>query len=205
MAGAAYLVTYFEIAPAEGAKAVAALRLYAGEARHADGNIGLLALRERDRPGRFAMIEGWRDQAALDAHMAAAKALADQLRPDLVSPFDSRQSIPLDIADRSLDAGPELQAAVFVLTHVDVLPTGKDTAVELVRALAAASRRQNGNLVLDVLQQANRANHMTLFEGWRDRAAYEAYIVADPTKDFRAKLTPLAGALYDERLYEPIL
>jgi hypothetical protein len=29
-------------------------------------------------------------------------------------------------------------------------------------------------------------------------------MVAAPTRDFRAKLTPLAGALYDERLYEVV-
>jgi quinol monooxygenase YgiN len=45
---------------------------------------------------------------------------------------------------------------------------------------------------------------MTLVEAWRDRTAFLSHVVAGPTKDFRAKLTPLAGALYDERLYEVI-
>jgi quinol monooxygenase YgiN len=93
---------------------------------------------------------------------------------------------------------------VYVLTHVDVPPQQKEQAIELVKALAAAGRKDEGNLWFDVLQQNDRPNHFTLFEGWRDRKAFDASIMAAHTKEFRQKLNPLEGALYDERLYEVV-
>jgi quinol monooxygenase YgiN len=203
-AGPVYVVTYFEADPAMVPRVASALRRAVAQARQTDGNTGFLALRERERPGRFAIVESWRDQTAHDAHAAAAKALADQLQPFLVSPLDSRPSVPLDVGGPPFNAGAGLRAVIVVLTHVDVLPAGKDQTIDLVKALAAASRKEDGNLFFNVLQQANRGNHMTLVEAWRDRTAFLSHVVAGPTKDFRAKLTPLAGALYDERLYEVI-
>ena len=73
-----------------------------------------------------------------------------------------------------------------------------------LKALAAAARKDDGNLWFDVLQQDGRPNHFTLFEGWRDRKAFDASITAAHTKEFRQKLNPLEGALYDERLYQAI-
>ena len=97
--------------------------------------------------------------------------------------------------------GPD---AVFVLTHVDVPPPQKDQTIELQKALATAARKDDGNLWFDVLQQNDRPNHFTLFEAWRDRKAFDASIAAAHTKEFRQKLNPLEGALYDERLYQPV-
>jgi len=203
-AGPVYVVTYFEADPTTVPRVVSTLRRAVAQARQSDGNTGFLALRERERPGRFAIVESWRDQAAHDAHAAAAKTLADQLQPYLVSPLDSRPSVPLDVGGGPFNSGAGLRAVIVVLTHVDVLPAGKDQTIDLVKALAAAARKEDGNLFFNVLQQANRGNHMTLVAAWRDRTAFLSYVVAGPTKDFRTKLTPLAGALYDERLYEVI-
>ncbi len=55
-----------------------------------------------------------------------------------------------------------------------------------------------GNLWLDVLQVDGHANHFTLVEGWRDHKAFDASLMAASTRDFRQKITPLEGALYDE-------
>jgi quinol monooxygenase YgiN len=88
-----------------------------------------------------------------------------------------------------------------VLTHVDVFPAGKDQTIDLLKQLAEASRKEAGNLRFDVLQQEGRANHLPLIEAWRDPPAQHAHAMAEHTRAFRAKLLPLQGALYDERLY----
>ena len=54
------------------------------------------------------------------------------------------------------------------------------------------------------LQQANRANHFTVFEKWRGMKAAEAHAMEDHTRAFREKLVPIAGALYDERFYKAL-
>ncbi len=47
-------------------------------------------------------------------------------------------------------------------------------------------------------------NHFHLIEAWAGRAAREAHALAEHTRQFRAKLVPFEGALYDERLYEAV-
>jgi quinol monooxygenase YgiN len=49
-----------------------------------------------------------------------------------------------------------------------------------------------------------RPNHFTLVEVWRDREAFDASVVEPHNKEFRQRLTPLEGALYDERLYQAV-
>jgi quinol monooxygenase YgiN len=160
-------------------------------------------LAEIGRPNRLAVLEAWRDKPAYDAHGAAPSTAAfrDKLNPLLISGTGARLLSGFSVAPPAAQPGPE---TVFVLTHVDVPPPQKDQAIELQKALAAAARKDDGNLWFDVLQQNDRPNHFTLYEGWRDRKAFDASIMAAHTKDFRKKLNPLEGALYDERLYQAV-
>jgi quinol monooxygenase YgiN len=41
-------------------------------------------------------------------------------------------------------------------------------------------------------------------EIWKSRAAIDAHIVAASTREFREKLGPMSGALYDERFYKSL-
>jgi quinol monooxygenase YgiN len=93
---------------------------------------------------------------------------------------------------------------VYVVTHVDVPPPRKDDCVALLRTLAAASRKETGNLRYDVVQQSNRPNHFTVIEVWRSRKDFDQHAAAAPARAFRDQLTPMSGALYDERLYRGI-
>jgi quinol monooxygenase YgiN len=199
---AVYVVTYFEVAPAASRKTVNLLRTFAATTRKEDGNAELTVLHEIGRTGRFAIIEAWRDKAAWDAHGAAMKALGDQLQPIFASPFDARQFGPLDIA--AAPAGGDSGDAIYVLTHVDVFPAGKDDVAALVKQLAQDSRKDAGAQRFDVVLQDGHPNHFHLIEAWSGRQAREAHALTDHTKQFRAKLVPFEGALYDERLYEVV-
>jgi quinol monooxygenase YgiN len=55
-----------------------------------------------------------------------------------------------------------------------------------------------------VQQQGNRPNHFTVVEIWADQKAYDAHVMAGHTRQFRDKLGPMSGALYDERLYKAL-
>lgn len=195
-----YVVSYVEVAPASAAKTAGILRRYAAASRTEAGNTGFVALREHQRPGRFAIVESWHDKAAYDAQAPMVKAVDDKLQPLLIAPIDRRTCLGLDIEPEATPA--TAKGVVYVLTHIDVIPLHKDTTVALIKALAAASRKEEGNLRFDALVQDNRSNHMFLVDAWRDRAARNAHITADATKEFRDKEAPFAGALYDERLYE---
>jgi quinol monooxygenase YgiN len=178
---------------------------YAAESRKADGNGGVLALREAARPVRFALVEIWRDKPAAEARGAALGALGEKLKSELTAPFDTRFNAGLDIAGLPLGTEPGAgNDSVYVLTHVDVFPAGKDQTVEMLKRLAADSRKEAGNLAFDVLQQEGRLNHLPLLEIWRDAAAHDAHVTAAHTRDFRARLVKLQGALYDERPYRAV-
>ena len=78
------------------------------------------------------------------------------------------------------------------------------TEIEIPAVDAAASRKDAGNKRFEALQQANRPNHFTVVEAWADRKAYESHVLADHTRQFRDKLGPMSGALYDERLFKAV-
>ena len=203
MQASVYVVTYLDVAPPGAAQAAALARQYAQASRKEPGNAAFDVFEEMGRPNRFAVLEAWRDKAAYDTHGAAASkaGFLDKLRPLLIGGTGVRVFGPLSVAAPSGESGTD---AVYVLTHVDVFPAGKDQAVELVKALAEAARKDPGNLWFDVLQQDGRPNHFTLYEGWRDQKAFEGSVMAAHTKEFRQKLNPLEGALYDERLYQVV-
>lgn len=197
----AYVVTYLEVGAPASRQAAALLRRMAAEGRRQAGNSGYEVLQDVCRPNRFAVVEAWRDRQALEAHQAAQPGDLARLQALLVSPPDRRPSTPLSVAPAA--AAPP-RGALYVLTHVDVVPPAKDQAMRLVEAFAADSRKDGGDLYFDVLDQASRPNHMTLVEAWRSDRAFTAHAMAAGTREFRRKLLPLQGALYDERLYRAL-
>jgi len=199
---AVYAVSYFDLVPADFDKAVELLRPFAAATRKEDGNVEFTLLDEVGRSGRMAIVEAWRDKAALDAHQAAVKALADKLQPLIAAPFDTRQFLPLSIAAPPTDA--KLGTAMWVLTHVDVFPAGKDEVAALVKSFVEDSRKDKGVQRFDALVWDGHPNHFHLIEAWTDHMAREAHAYAAHTETFRAKLVPFEGALYDERLYEVV-
>jgi quinol monooxygenase YgiN len=197
---AVYIVAYFEAAAPDAAKVAADVKQLAAASRKEAGNLTYDTFQEIGRPSRFAIFDGWRDMAAREAHRNATKTVAfrDKVGPLLVGPLEIREHTGFSMTGSpTLDGGD----AVYAITHVDVFPAGKDQAAALVTALAEANRKLPGNLWFEVLQVIGHPNHFTLVQGWRDRHAFDNSLMAASTREFRQKLTPLEGALYDERLY----
>lgn len=195
--GPFYAVSYFDVAPAASRKAIGVLRQYQTATRKADGNVELTVLHEVNRTGRFAVVEGWKDKAAFEANAPAQKALADKLQPAMLTPLDGRTYVPLAM-------GKPGNGTVYTVTHVDVFPQGKDDAAGLIKSLIVASQGDPGLERFDALVSDAHPNHFDLVTSWSDKKALEGHAESDHTKDFRAKVQPLEGAYYDERVYEPI-
>jgi quinol monooxygenase YgiN len=202
--GPVYGVTYFEALPAAANAVVATVKQFAAASRKKDGNAGYLALREAGRSTRFAVVEGWRDKPVAEAHWKSAADTAKQLQPQLAAPFDTRPSSGMLVAAAPPGTEAAMANAVVVVTHVDVPPPSKDECIGLLKQLTEMSRKDPGVLRFDVLQQDSRPNHFTVVEAWRDGKAQDAHIAAEHTREFRRKLTPLSGALFDERVYRAI-
>jgi quinol monooxygenase YgiN len=90
---------------------------------------------------------------------------------------------------------------IYVVTHVDIMPTYTADGTRLLREFGAESRRDQGAVRIEVLQEPSRSNHFTIVAVWENQAAFERHLAADHTKSFRGKLQPLLGSPFDERLH----
>jgi quinol monooxygenase YgiN len=201
--GTAYIVTYFEVNPIEKGKTVALMRQFAKASRKDAGNMRFEVLQRINQPDQFAILEAWKDKDAQAAHAAAGhtKQFRDKLAGYQRSAYDERPHTALDVGPVSGKVG---RYALYSITHVDIVPPQKDVGVGLTKDLAAAGRRASGNLRFEALVQNSRPNHMTVVEIWKSRRAMEAQSAMPGMKEYREKVSPMSGSLYDERLYKSL-
>jgi quinol monooxygenase YgiN len=199
-----YAVSYIDVAPANRGAASGLLRQLAIASRKDDGNTRFDILQRTAPANQFAIVSVWKDQKAYDAHLAAAhtKEFREKIKPYLISAIDDRVHNGLEIAGANTAVPP--RGAVVVVTHVDVPPPKKDDCIAALKALVTDSRKEAGSVRYDIFQQSSRPNHFSVVEIWKNQAAYDAHITSAHTKKFRDQLTPMTGALYDERLYRAI-
>lgn len=195
-----YLVTYVELMPNAAASGAALLRQYRDESRKQSGNLRFDVLAEIKRPNRVAVVEGWNNKSSLDAHdhSATTAQFSEQLKPIQDAPNDVRIDHALYVGRAK---GGNRAGEIYVVTHIDVIPPGKDACMAALKAMSTDTANDPGNIAYDVLQQDDHANHFTVVEEWADMKAADAHAIAAHTRTFRAKLIPIRGALYDERFY----
>jgi quinol monooxygenase YgiN len=200
---AVYVVSYIDVAPSARSASIALLRQLANAARKDDGSTRFEILQRTAPSNQFAIVAIWRDQKAYDAHAAGArtKEFRDSIKPHLISAIDDRIHTGMEVGATSSGSG---RRAVHVVTHVDVPPPRKDECIAALKTLVADSRKEAGASRFEVFQQGNRPNHFSVVETWKNQKAYDAHITAAHTKKFRDQLTPMSGALYDERLYRAL-
>ena len=202
-AGPIHLATYIEVAAPSDKDGIKLLKQYRDATLKESGNMRTEVAQELGRPNRFVVLEIWKDQAAADAHgkSASTGAFRDKLKTIQNGPYDER-------VHNAFAVGPNepvgAKRAVYVVSHVDVPPPKKDDVIAALNPLADASRKGDGNIRFEVVQQTSRPNHFTVIEAWKDRKAYDARGTAAPQRKFRDTLGPMLGALYDERIYRPI-
>lgn len=198
-----HLVTYVEVMPHSVASGAALLETYRGAGRKEAGNLRFDVFEEIARPNRFIIVEAWVDRGALDMHVHAATTteFRKQLGAIQNAPYDERVTHAL-YAGRGADGNRA--GAIYVVTHIDVIPQGKDDCMTALKAMSVDTPVDPGNISYEVLQQDNRANHFAVIEEWTDMKAVDGHAMAAHTRAFRAKLLPIAGALYDERIYKAL-
>jgi quinol monooxygenase YgiN len=200
--GTAYVVTYIEVVPSAQRETAGLLKQLSAASRKEAGNQRYDVLQRIDRQNQFVILEAWADSKAAEAHTGggALTQFKEKLKPLQASFYDERPS-------NGIAVGPAASAskgAIYAVTHVDVIPPSKDDCIVMLKKLADDTRKESNSLQFEAWQQNNRANHFTVTETWKNRAAIEAHIAAASTKEFREKLGPMSGALYDERLYRSL-
>jgi quinol monooxygenase YgiN len=198
-----FVATYFEVGASSAKDGAALLTQYRDASRKEGGNMRAEVAREIGRPNRFVVLETWKDQAAFEAHgkSAGTTAFRDKFKAIQAGPYDERVHNSLNVGPNDPLGG---KRAIVVASHVDVPPPRKDECIAALNPLADASRKAGGNQRFEVQQQTSRPNHFTVVEVWKDKKAYDGSRAADTQRQFRDKLGPMLGALYDERLYRVI-
>jgi quinol monooxygenase YgiN len=198
-----YAVAYFEVRPSGAAQAAKAFHAYREAAGREAGFVAAELFEQIGRPGHFAVIETWRDQAAFDVHQSDASLLAlkEALQPIRTSGYDQRPYRTLSIAPPRAAAG---RNAVIVVSHVDIGGGGKVDVAAMLTRLAEASRAEPGCLRFDVTQHTARANHFTVVEVWADQQALDRHAAAAHTKQYRDEVQPVSGSPLDERVYRRV-
>jgi quinol monooxygenase YgiN len=227
-----FIVSYIEVAP-DAAGAVASLiKKQVADSKQENGNLRFEGLQRSGRPNHFMILETWADKAAREAHAKAGHTVSFRkaLQPHLYNPYDERPHVGLVAADpKAVVAGKD--GTVYVVTHADIIPPEqfapckrqiKETGPcgnDMLKKLAADSRKHAGMMRFDILTQANRPNHMTVVEMWDSADAQHKHTVSADVKTFRDALSgivpgsgvnadplfvlnPLTGSLYDERVYK---
>jgi quinol monooxygenase YgiN len=195
-----YLATYVELMPNAVAPGAALLKQYRDESRKESGNLRFDVLAEVKRPNRFVIVEVWKDKELLDAHghSAASAQFSEKLKALQDAPNDVRvdHALYLSRSQRKSRAGP-----IYIVTHIDVIPPGKDACMAALKTMSTDTAADPGNISYDVLEQDDHSNHFTVIEEWSDMKAADMHAMAAHTRAFRTKLIPIKGALYDERFY----
>jgi quinol monooxygenase YgiN len=198
-----YAVTYLDVGASS--RGLDLLKQYRESSRHEAANVEFTVLQETDRPNRFAIVEGWKDQSAFDVHKKAASTAQFEEALKTI-----RNSPPNQHVLQAFATGPARaerpSGALSMVEHIDFLPMFANLAQPAVRRLAEASAKEEGVLRYDIYQEpAPHANHFSVVAVWTSKKAFDDYETAAPTCEFRAAtVMPARGNLYDQRLYKVV-
>jgi quinol monooxygenase YgiN len=206
-----FAVTYLDVSPSALGQGVDLLKKYRDSGKHEAANLEFTVLQETGRPNRFVIVEGWKDQAAFEAHdKGKVKAeFQDALKPIHNSPPDRHMLQPF--ANAAARAAPA-SGTLYMVEHIDFLggdPAVATNAQPLIKGLAESTQKEAGAVRYEIYRQPPpRINHYEVVSAWTDAKAFDAHETAAHTLQFRAA-TVMGGKvpranLYDQRLYKAL-
>jgi quinol monooxygenase YgiN len=113
-------------------------------------------------------------------------------------------TVALALMMLSVTKGAQSSGRVFIVTHVDLMQPFAEEGATMLRAFAAAARKDAGSLRYEILQEPSRHNHITIVSAWQSRELFEKHLAQPHTRALREKLQPMLGGPLDERLHEMI-
>ncbi len=199
---AVHAVTYLDVSSDWVVQGVGLLKHYRDLSAHQAGNLEFAVMQETNRPNRFVIVEGWKDQAAFAAHQKSADTALFDFTLEAIRNSPPNQHVLRDFAIAPAHSTPA-SGAIYLVEHVDFSPPTNDKALPSVRTLALASQKESGAVRYDIYQEPEpHANHYSVVAIWTDRAAFDAHETAAHTREYRAATAmPAHANMYDERLY----
>ena len=134
-----YAVTYLDVGANSLGRGVDLLKQYRESSRREAANVEFTVLQETDRPNRFAIVEGWKDQSAFDAHQNAASTAQFEETLKAIRNSPPNQHVLQAFATGSARA-ERPGGALYMVEHIDFLPMFANLAQPAVRRLAKRAR-----------------------------------------------------------------
>ena len=94
--------------------------------------------------------------------------------------------------------------AVYAVSYVEVMPTARASMVAALKQYHDASRKEEGYVRFDLLEQVGWSGHYAVIETWRDQKAFDAHSMAPDVKQFRDAVQSIRLSDYDQRPYKPL-
>jgi quinol monooxygenase YgiN len=200
---AVHAVTYLDVSTDWVVQGAGLIRQYRDLSAKQAGNLEFTALQEVNRPNRFVIVEGWKDQAAFEAHAKSADTALFDFTLEAIRNSPPNQHVLRDLSTAPARPAPA-SGAIRMVEHVDFTPPSNAAALPFVKALAEASQKEKGVVRYDIYQEPPpHANHYSVVAVWADRGAYDAHETAAHTRAYRsATAMPAHANLYDQRLYD---
>ena len=204
-ADAVYAVTYLDVSTNWIVQGTGLLKQYRDQNRKQTGNLEFAVMQENDRPNRFVIVEGWKDQAAFDAHQKSADTRLFDFTLEAIRNSPPNQHVLKAFATQSARSDAS-NGTVHMVEHIDFQPPANAASLPLVKALGEASQKEAGVVRYDIFQEPPpHANHYSVVAVWASRAAYDAHEESASTRQFRAgTVMPARANLYDQRLYKVV-
>jgi len=98
-------------------------------------------------------------------------------------------------------AGPD---AIYGVTNIEIAASAAAQGAAALKQYREATRKQPGNIAVELLQEIGAPYRLMMFETWKDQASYDANEKAAASGELRDKLKPIAGAPYDRRDYHVV-
>ncbi|MEW2331965.1 putative quinol monooxygenase [Micromonospora chersina] len=168
------VLAQFVAKPGRESKVCDALLQLVGPARAESGNVSYDLHRLKNNPAAFYVLANWRDQAAVDQHMASGHVrtlLNEQTAPDLVAAPMLSCARPLSSPDTRPD---RLRATANSPAQVTLVPfftikSGEEDAVGRAHlAMVEPTRAEPGCLDYDLYQCREDPSVMFFYENWTD-------------------------------------
>jgi quinol monooxygenase YgiN len=203
--GSVYAVTYLDVAANSVGRGMDLLATYREASRRETGNLEFTVLQEMGRRNRFAIIEGWRDKAAFETHEMGNGKTGFMETLNLIRNSPPDRHVLQTFAVGAVQAEP-VKGALYMVEHVDFMPTFGAAAPALVKAIAESTQKEPSLVRYDIYQQpAPRTNHYEVVAAWPNRAAFDAHEAAAYTRQFRSTtVMPGRANLYDQRVYRAL-
>jgi quinol monooxygenase YgiN len=163
----------------------------------------IILLQEVSRPERFALVEREKADVSTDV-VREMHSVTETLTDDLTAPPDLRMNREFGEVAPAIGAKADVRANVYVVAHLDIGAPDRARAEAALRQLSSATRQSEGNLVFDIWQQTDHANHFNLISGWISESQFHAFAASRAAREFRQAVGPLLGSPYDERLFRRV-